>query len=382
MAIGTPTNSTSNAGGDILSLTIPSAGTITVSAGELIIVAIGRYSPTSSAIVVGDISNSGTATLGSWTLDRNDNGTTDGGSSYAATGIFSAIVSTGGTLAVTVSNFPATTYALGGMLSVPGSWGASRVETSNGQVVTTGSTNILTGNMTSAGAALFMGVTQINTGVASVGDSTSATNVYKNTSPDTGAASYRIVTSGTTYGFNWTTPTNAVYGATGVVYKEESSGYTLTADQGSYTLTGQTTGTLFARIFAADQGSYTLTGQATAFSYSTASSLTAEFGSYTLVGSNALVDVSMNAEQGSYTLTGQVTGLTYSALNVYTIAADQGSYTLNGQTVNTLFNLKVFADVGSYNLTGRQVGLVWSGAPISQGNVTYRINISTLHMGL
>lgn len=225
MTIGTPTNNVNNAGGDIVTpLAIPSAGTITVSAGELIVVPFARYSPSSDPIVVGDISNSGTATLGSWSLDRAESGTTDGGSSYAAAAVFSAIVTSGGTLAVSIGGNPATTYAHGGIISVPGDWDASRLETSAGQIVSSGTTSVSTGSMSSAGIALFVGACQINTSVGSVGASTSATDIYRALSPDTGASAYRISTGALSYAFTWTTDINAVFGAAGVVYKEAGGG--------------------------------------------------------------------------------------------------------------------------------------------------------------
>lgn len=55
--------------------------------------------------------------------------------------------------------------------------------------------------------------------------------------------------------------------------------------------------------------------------------LTADQGSYTLIGSAALVDLVMNAGQGSYDLTGQAAGL----LMGFPLTAESGSYTLTGQ---------------------------------------------------
>jgi len=174
--------------------------------------------------------------------------------------------------------------------------------------------------------------------------------------------------------------------ATGVTSLEvgnvTATGYTIIAAQGTYSLTGQAANFLATRLMPAAQGSYTLTGQNTTLSYTVSRTLLAETTTYILIGSDALIDRSINAESGSYSLTGQTSNLVYTQLSNFSIIADFGSYSLTGQAVNTLFNYKIFADLGTYSLTGRQAGLVWSGAPISQGNITYRINISTLHMGL
>lgn len=234
MTIGTPTNNVANAAGDLVApLPVPSAGTINVTAGELVVVPFARYSPTSDPIVVGDISTSGTATLGTWSLDNPRNGTTDGGSSYAATGHFSAIVTGSGTLAVSIGGNPATTYAHGGLISVPGNWDASRLETSAGPgAVSTGSVNVATDSMSSSGIGLFVGVAQVNTTLSSLGASANSTDIYRDLSPDTGASAYRISTGALSYAFSWTANTAAVFGASGVVYKE-AAGASVALEDGS-----------------------------------------------------------------------------------------------------------------------------------------------------
>lgn len=168
----------------------------------------------------------------------------------------------------------------------------------------------------------------------------------------------------------------------GATYLTASSGFTLTADSGSYALSGQSANPLYARIMAGEQGSYTLTGVDALLVKSGSFSFTADAGAYTLVGANALVDVSMNAEAGSYALTGQAATLTYTQLSNFSITADSGTYALTGQVSNLLFGAQLLAGTGAYAVTGRQAGLTWSGAPTSSGYVVRRISISSLKMGI
>lgn len=103
--------------------------------------------------------------------------------------------------------------------------------------------------------------------------------------------------------------------------------YTLTADAGTYALTGQTAATKVNATLTAAQGSYALTGQ-TAVTSVTAR-LTAAVGSYALTGMAAVTKAVRNliGAVGSYALAGQAAATT--ALRA--IAAATGYYTLTGQ---------------------------------------------------
>lgn len=89
-----------------------------------------------------------------------------------------------------------------------------------------------------------------------------------------------------------------------------STAYTLTAAQGSYTLTGQSAVLNVGRVLTAAQGAYTLTGQ------------------------DVLLKVGrvLVAEQGAYTVTGQDATLTFTPAGstAYSMTADQGSFALTG----------------------------------------------------
>jgi hypothetical protein len=94
-------------------------------------------------------------------------------------------------------------------------------------------------------------------------------------------------------------------------------GFTITADSGSYALSGQANTMIAGGTISADQGSYSL------------------------LGSDGAVDVEMDAVQGAYTLTGQVADVEFPR----TMSAVQGSYLLNGQNAGLSYSGAVIAAV-------------------------------------
>lgn len=160
--------------------------------------------------------------------------------------------------------------------------------------------------------------------------------------------------------------------------------YTLTADAGSFTLSGTAASLTASRLLTADAGSFTLTGQDASLLASR--TLTADPGSFTLTGQDATFSRSyvLDAEAGSFTLTGQDATLTYSGVGcnllqetgdallqenddnillescsdgpsgpTYTLTADPGSFTLTGQDANLLVGRVLTADLGSFTLSGQ-----------------------------
>lgn len=131
--------------------------------------------------------------------------------------------------------------------------------------------------------------------------------------------------------------------------------YTLTADQASFTLTGQTTNLLYGRSFPVSSANYTLTGQDTILTYTP-----------------VVVDYPMLADQASYTLTGQTTNLLFGAL----VPAVQGSYTITGQDVLLTYvpagpqAFTLTADQASYILTLRAAGFSFAGVAAASSTQT------------
>lgn len=104
-------------------------------------------------------------------------------------------------------------------------------------------------------------------------------------------------------------------------FQEEggSSGnnYTITADYGTYAITGQSATILKTRILTAEQGSYSLTGQAATILRSKV--VSADYGTYALTGKDAAItytpgsgNYEITAETGYYALTGVNAQISYS----------------------------------------------------------------------
>jgi len=132
--------------------------------------------------------------------------------------------------------------------------------------------------------------------------------------------------------------------------------YTLTAEAGSYTKTGQGAGLKVARKMAAAADSYSLAGQAAALR--AARKMAAGAGSYSLAGQDAGLRAirKMAAEGGSYVLTGQAANLKLAKK----IPAGAGSYALTGQDAVLRAIRKMAAAGGSYVLTGMDANLALS----------------------
>jgi hypothetical protein len=147
-----------------------------------------------------------------------------------------------------------------------------------------------------------------------------------------------------------------------VLKKEAAAGpdYTLTADSGSFTLTGQTVDLLASRLLSAASGTYTLTGQDVSLLRGLL--LAADSGGFTLAGQDVglLASRLLGADSGSFTLAGQDVTLTYNPLTGYTLTADSGSFTLTGQDVGLLASRLLGAGSGSFTLAGQDVGLLAS----------------------
>jgi len=128
------------------------------------------------------------------------------------------------------------------------------------------------------------------------------------------------------------------------------------AGAGSFSLTGQTANLEHHREVAAGAGSFSLTGEIANLEYNRL--IDAEAGAYSLSGQivnleyNRLFDI----EAGSYALTGQDVSLRYG----YTLDAEAGSFILTGQIVNLEYNRLFIAGAGSFSLTGQAVNLEYN----------------------
>lgn len=116
----------------------------------------------------------------------------------------------------------------------------------------------------------------------------------------------------------------------GVYQEAVSSGYTLTASVGAFTLTGNATGLKAARKLVGTTNSYALTGNAAGLRRGMR--LAASVGAFTLTGVAAGLRAArvLQASVGTYALTGNAAGLTYAPITGYTLTAGVGEFTLTG----------------------------------------------------
>ena len=176
-------------------------------------------------------------------------------------------------------------------------------------------------------------------------------------------AAYRVVAATGTQSATHTVSGIATSAVDAVIatFRLASGGtaYTLTADSGSFALTGTAASLLAGRKLAADAGSFTLTG--TAANTLFGRKLTAEAASFALTGADAALKAGrlLSAEAGSFALTGTDATLTYEPAGSYTLTADSGSFALTGGDVGLIAARVLSAEAGSFALTGSDAALLF-----------------------
>lgn len=171
------------------------------------------------------------------------------------------------------------------------------------------------------------------------------------------------IDAGTTDSTNAATSINGVSRPSGSSYDvgawefvTAGGSYTLTADSGSYAVTGSSVSLLATRLLAALTSSYTTTG--TGAGLYVGRSISAGSGSYTLTGDDVslLATRTLSADNGTYTVTGQDAGVLHGRY----LSAESGVYTVTGQDVTTLATRLISAASGSYTLSGTDATLTYS----------------------
>lgn len=248
--------------------------------------------------------------------------------------------------------------------------------------------------------------TQATTGVAFTGF-TGMSNFLSaygdGTTSDTAVAMASFIYAGVSYDppvASGGTVGNASSSWAGVTIAFRPQNYTLTAQNGSYSVTGQSAGINRGRVLAASAGSYSLSGQDAVITYVPVVSgytLTAQAGSYAVAGQSAslakgrvlianngsysysgqsatlLRSKLIAAQAGSYAYAGQSAILTYTPnANAYTLTALSGSYSLSGQSATLTRSRLLTAQAGSYALTGQSATLLRSRQlSVQSGNYSY-----------
>jgi hypothetical protein len=209
----------------------PRAFASNVAAGSLVVVMV--WSSSATAFVAGNCTKSaGTATIGTVSLDK-ENDFDVGSGEIANAAIWSCLVTGAGSLTMNVA-VPDGSYGTIAIGEYGGSWDASRLEDSQvGQSATDGASTADTANMTSAGAALFVGAvavmgSDVSTTCTANSPWTNIASENDNTAHQAGAAARNNYASGTTDTAGWTINvsgvTNRGWTAVGAVYKEASGG--------------------------------------------------------------------------------------------------------------------------------------------------------------
>lgn len=139
-----------------------------------------------------------------------------------------------------------------------------------------------------------------------------------------------------------------------LVVEYTEAGYTLDADAGAYTLTGQAAGLLAARVLTLDAGEYALTGQAAGLL--AARLLAADAGEYALTGQDPGLTAAraLGLDTGEYTTTGQDPALTVARL----LGLDAGEYALTGADPTLIAARLLALEAGAYTLTGNDPALL------------------------
>lgn len=131
--------------------------------------------------------------------------------------------------------------------------------------------------------------------------------------------------------------------AAGVIYIDNlrvpTTGASIAADPGSYTLTGTAAGLKRARNLVAAAGSYALSGVAATLKHASKAA----------------------ASPGSYALTGTAATLLKTTAGQKVVVGDPGSYALSGQVATLRHASLLSAAVGAYSLTGTPATLVYAG---------------------
>jgi hypothetical protein len=132
----------------------------------------------------------------------------------------------------------------------------------------------------------------------------------------------------------------------------------LDADAGTFSLSGQDVNLLFNHLLTTDSGSFALTGQNVDLLFNRL--LSAEPGSFSLSGVdvNLLLGRVLGADAGSFILTGTDVDLIYSGGATYTLTAEPGSFSLSGTNASLLLYRLLSADAGSFSLVGQDASLL------------------------
>lgn len=164
------------------------------------------------------------------------------------------------------------------------------------------------------------------------------------------------------------------------VSEVSGTSYTLTADAGSFAVTGTDASLEFGRRVSADSGAFAITGTDAGLVYTMVVNgtpgefnitgtdatllynrrLAADAGSFAVTGTDASLEFNrrLSAESGSFAVTGTDATLTYDQPGAYTLTAESGSFGVTGADASLLYGRKLTAEAGSFAMTASDAGLL------------------------
>lgn len=157
---------------------------------------------------------------------------------------------------------------------------------------------------------------------------------------------------------------NQSWAATTLALRPASTGgYTLTADGGSFAITGGAAGLRVSRRISAASGSFAVTG--TAASLRAGRKITASAGSFSITGTAATLKAArrLAADSGSFSITGSAATLSVGRR----LVAEAGAFVLTGADALLRAARRLVAEAGAFLITGSDATLTWDQQSSANG---------------
>lgn len=175
------------------------------------------------------------------------------------------------------------------------------------------------------------------------------------------------------------TPTNAIaFSATATI----SSGYTITADGGTFSYTGGAANLLDNKLVTADNVTFSYAGSDVNLYHNKL--VFADAGTFSYSGTDAgvLHNKVVVADSATYSYSGGDAGLIYIPVGSYTLTADAGSFFYSGTDADIKVAFLISADAGSYTYSGNDANVLVSRTIAADaGNFAYSGNDANLLSG-
>jgi len=202
------------------------AFTSNVTAGNKIVICAFRFAGTDNddPFVAGDCAKSaGTATIGAVALGAEEN-IAYTGTSFINAGVWVADVTGTGSLTMTVTGTAGNYWGVVAIeINSDSGWDGTYLEDTIINATASDNTSCTSGDATSAGKAIFIGVVNANSGSAiAITPDVAFTTIFEQedgTTQQTGSVIYKIVSAGNTDSFDWTLGNNDGWVCAGVVIK-------------------------------------------------------------------------------------------------------------------------------------------------------------------